>query len=815
MGLVALVLSGTGVFLWQSRTGGWSGYCRAGDSSHASEPGLVPAISTPGTDRLPPPSQVRPAPFAGSMSCRECHEEFYELWAPSHHGLAMRAFTREFAAAQLTPHADTIDVGGNRYRADLSAAEPHVLEQGPSGTREYPLRYALGGKNVYYFLTPLERGRLQVLPVAYHVHKRQWYNATASMVRHGIAGDEAIDWRDPMLTFNTSCYGCHVSQLSTNYDPASGSYRTVWAEPGINCETCHGPGAEHIRVCKAADEGEVPRDLRIRSYKNFTIAQSNATCAGCHAKAGPITPSFQPGERFWDHYDLVTFESEDYYPDGRDLGENYTYTSWLSSPCVQSGKLACTHCHTSSGRYRFKGAKANQACAPCHQARVDNPAPHTHHPPDKGAWRCVSCHMPTTQFAHMARSDHSMRPPAPGATLAFQSPNACNLCHTKKDAKWANQQVRKWHKRDYQDPVLRLARLIGAARKQQWDRLDEMLAYLESPRRDEVFAASLVRLLGSCPDGHKWPALTKALGDTSPLVRGSAAAGLADYFAPDALTALLKATADEYRLVRIRAASALAGFPRERLSVNDRVRLANATGELISSLHARPDQWMSHYNLGNHYASRGELSQAIASFERAHRLRPDTVMPLMNAAIAFAQLNQPGKAEEKLRQAPRVDPKNAAVNLNLGMLHAEAGRVSEAEKAFRTSLKTDPNLAQAAYNLGVLLCGRRPAEGIAWCRKAATLRPYMPKYAYTLAFYQSQAGQVDAAIRTFRDLIARLPSYGDAYFLLGQLYVQHGSADQARALYTAALRDARLAPQLRSALAAQLRHLGPPGAASR
>ena len=91
----------------------------------------------------------------------------------------------------------------------------------------------------------------------------------------------------------------------------------------------------------------------------------------------------------------------------------------------------------------------------------------------------------------------------------------------------------------------------------------------------------------------------------------------------------------------------------------------------------------------------------------------------------------------------------------------------------------------------------------------------MPKYAYTLAFYQSQAGQVDAAIRTLRDLIARLPSYGDAYSLLGQLYVQHGRADQARALYTAALRDARLAPQLRSALAAQLRHLGPPGAASR
>jgi hypothetical protein len=55
-----------------------------------------------------------------------------------------------------------------------------------------------------------------------------------------------------------------------------------------------------------------------------------------------------------DHYDLITLENPDFYADGRDLGENYTYTSWLMSPCLKSGKLHCVTCHTSSGRYRFK-----------------------------------------------------------------------------------------------------------------------------------------------------------------------------------------------------------------------------------------------------------------------------------------------------------------------------------------------------------------------------------------------------------------------------------------------------------------------------
>ena len=60
----------------------------------------------------------------------------------------------------------------------------------------------------------------------------------------------------------------------------------------------------------------------------------------------PVTNTFQPGDRFFDHYDLVTLENPDFYPDGRDLGETFTHTGWLMSPCVKSGKLDCLHCHS-------------------------------------------------------------------------------------------------------------------------------------------------------------------------------------------------------------------------------------------------------------------------------------------------------------------------------------------------------------------------------------------------------------------------------------------------------------------------------------
>ncbi len=102
------------------------------------------------------------------------------------------------------------------------------------------------------------------------------------------------------------------------------------------------------------------------------------------------------------------------------------------SPCIKAGELDCMHCHTSSGRYRFKDENHNNACLPCHEEQVANSVEHNHHEEGTEGNKCISCHMPMTSFAFMNRSDHSMRPPAPMATIKYSSPNACNLCHTDK-----------------------------------------------------------------------------------------------------------------------------------------------------------------------------------------------------------------------------------------------------------------------------------------------------------------------------------------------------------------------------------------------
>jgi Tfp pilus assembly protein PilF len=742
------------------------------------------------------PSQYSAQGYAGTSSCRECHEKFYKLWAPSHHGLAMQPYTPAFAAQNLTPQTQDIVINQHRYRADIGDKAGWLVEQGPEGKKNFPLAHVLGGKNVYYFLTPLDKGRLQVLPVAYDVRQKEWYNTTASMVRHFVDHRDApVAWRDPLLTFNTACFSCHVSQLSSNYDLKTDTYHTVWAEPGINCETCHGPGAEHVRVCQEAPKGTVPEDMKIiRGGKKFTVAQNNATCSSCHAKASPLTPFFSVGARFFDHYDLVTLESPDYYPDGRDLGENYTYTTWRLSPCVQSGQLSCLHCHTSSGRYRFKDeAQANQACLPCHKERVDHPQAHIHHPLDKPGTptKCISCHMPTTEFARMRRSDHSMLPPTPAATLRFKSPNACNLCHTDKDAAWADQEVCQWRQRDYQAPVLHRAGLVDAARQRDWSKLPEMLAYITSKERDEIFTTSLIRLLSFCPDPQKWPVLRQALQDPSPLVRAAAAAGLAGNLSPENLKALLKATQDDYRLVRLRVAGALAPYPWNLLSTDDQRRLDQATQELLASLGSRPDDWSFHYNLGNHYLDRGKFKEALVAFATASRLRPDVIQPWVNTSIVHARQGDNQAAEQALRRALKIEPANATANYNLGLLLAEQGKKLEAESALRTALKSDPELPEAAFNLGVLLSRQGDQKGLEWLAKAGRLRPE-PRYLFTLAFFQLQRGDGAQAAKVLQNLTEKHPAFPDSYLLLGEIYEREGKTPAALDIYRQALHCASL-----------------------
>ncbi len=383
-----------------------------------------------------------------------------------------------------------------------------------------------------------------------------------------------------------------------------------------------------------------------------------------------------------------------------------------------------------------------------------------------------------------------MLPPTPAATMQFQSPNACNICHTDKDAAWADTHVRQWHKRDYQKPVLERAGLIEAARKRDWTQLPAMLDYISDNKSDDMFVTGLMRLLRSCNAQEKWPAVLKALEHPSPLVRSAAAVSLEPLPSREVVEALIKATEDDYRLVRIQAAASLAGYlprlPQDFMNEQQRNNVARATEEFIATHMTRPDQWTSHYNLGNYYLDLQKPEQALTQYETALTLEPQAVLALVNASMAHARLGNNDQAAALLNRALAVEPENAAAHFNLGLLKAEQDDPAAAEKHLRSALKADPQMHEAAFNLGVLIAKTKPGEAIDLCHIAHDLNP-SPQYAYTLAFYQYQGGHNDEAAKVLLELIRKQPAYVDAYLMLGEIYEKQRRPKDARAVYQEAL----------------------------
>ena len=738
--------------------------------------------------------------YVGSRSCRECHERFYELWSPSHHGKAMQPMEDVLNRNEIISQKPPTQAGNKWYTVSIDKGKLYMLEKDNADDEvilnSYEAVWALGGRNIYYFLTPFEGGKLQTLPLAYDINRKEWYSNPQSAVRHfvdDVVNDEEIEWTHSLYTFNTTCHSCHVSQLSKNFDIKTNTYHTTWKEPGINCETCHGPSRDHVEWFRnAKNSDEVPEDMKIIRTTLFTPDQHNSSCATCHAKGYPLTKAYVPGEEFYQHFNLVTIESPDYYPDGRDLGENYTMSSWFQSACASNSELHCVSCHTSSGRYRFKG-NSNDACVQCHQGRVSDFEKHSRHKLTDSI-SCVSCHMPETEFARMTRSDHSMRPPMPAASLEFESPNACNICHSDKSPNWANEYVLEWHG-DYQDETLTYARLIDEGRKGNFTNVGQMLDLISNTDANIIFRNSMIRILLNHPDKEKDKLLLQLMEDSSPLIRASAAEGLQYTNSTKAKTALLKAAEDSMRVVRNRASVALSYFPQNMFTPDEWKIVENNSKEYIEYIMAYPDNWTSNYNLGNFYQQRQMYPQALASYKKAVELEKEAVSAMVNASMIHSVLGDNKSSEENLKQALSIDPDNAAANLNYGLLLAELQRFNESIFHLKHALEVDSTLSVAAYNLAVISAQTNIYDAVKYSQLAFDITPDNPKYGYTYAYYLIQNGEIQKAIFVSEKIIESHPDFIDAYLFLGNIYENNNDIKAAIDIYERATRVANIPDQ--------------------
>jgi len=634
-----------------------------------SAPAKAPPAA-PGDTSLPSTSA-----FAGSERCSECHEDEHAAWRQDWHSRALSQATPKFVVGNFR---------GTHFKGDSSEAwmsrrEDHFFmrTQGPTGELgEYPVQWVVGGKRMQDPVTLLEDGRWQVLPVYFHVTgKSAWVDYSEK--RQGkLSPDHPFFWANFARSAQHACLDCHTSGLDVRYDRGAHRWNTTFADAGVACESCHGPGARHA-------ETQEPKD--IVQPKHLAPELGLAVCGQCHGPRRTLFPMldaahrFQPGQRYEDSYQPMVLLvgndlSGDYFEDGRPSTSSFEYQALTQSLCYMKGGATCLSCHTAPHEshapneiQRPKDASARVSagtatCQGCHADVFAQGKRHTHHS-SAAAQDCLACHMPPVVSGVLDKlPDHSMSLPVPENTVKHDIPNACNACHTheKQKPEVMAQALERWwpEAKPRQQRRLRLADAFADKTAQQSRPFLE--AVLADPEEASELRGAAAQFLARRFRVEAIGPLRAALaGAKDSLLRSQLIEALGTAKAREAAGEIAALLNDSSLWVRQAAAVTLAqlGDPRAVPALEALARQPESSG-LVAP----------HAMLGHLALRKKDFPQATREFERALDLQPYYADLLVMLADLYVAQGNVAQARDRLEDAVRFAPQNQGARQRLEAL---------------------------------------------------------------------------------------------------------------------------------------------------
>jgi len=726
--------------------------------------------------------------YVGEAACAGCHAKEAEAWSGSHHALAMQRSDDKTVLGNFNDARFTNDaVASSFYKKD---EKYYVRTDGPGGQlQDYELPYTFGVFPLQQYLVPFPGGRLQSLGIAWDSRPKEqggerWFHLYPGQK---LTPADPIHWTGRNQTWNYMCADCHSTNLRRNYNLTSNTYATTWSEINVSCESCHGPGSNHVDQTRSHLKEkteyagtDLPVDLRFRGGRwelgkpgdatmhwNGPTRSHNEieTCAPCHSRRRPITTDYFPGQHFLDAYVPSLLAEGVYYADGQILEEDYEYGSFLQSKMYHEG-VTCSDCHDAHTA-KLPPVSLNAICGKCHLFSKFDTAEHHHHSQSSAGAVCVNCHMPTRTYMVVdVRRDHSFRIPRPDFPVAYGTPNACSQCHKDKSVKWAADTVAKWYGPNLrQEP--RFVEALDAGRRGLVVAQKDLAMLIEDSAQPAIARATALTLLSQYLSPTSLPAVQKGLADQDALVRGAALQALEPLAAQERIRFAAPLLTDPIRSVRIAAARLLAGTPPNLIQDGQRGAMDHAISELIASENVTAERPENHVNL----------------------------------ALLYVQMGRTADGEGELNTALRLDPRFVPAMVNLADLYRAEQRDDEGQKWLEKAIALAPNAAEPIHALGLLRIRQKQyPEALRLLANAAMLEPNNARYSYVYAVALQSSGQLDQAIKILEQAHKRRPadrsvlralvsfeqSTGDihsARIYAEQLYQLSPEDPQAKALY--------------------------------
>jgi predicted CXXCH cytochrome family protein len=685
-----------------------------------------------------------------NATCLSCHADQAAQWRGSHHARAMAAPGPETVSANFNATRFTDRNGAAQF--SLRDGRYGVRTEGPDGKpADFDVAYTFGVAPLQQYLITLPGGRLQPLQVAWDLPRARWFHLLPN--EKAPPGD-VLHWSGRYQTANTMCLSCHTTGFEKRYDAQADSFASVWTEPNVSCQSCHGPGERHVSWAqgKARGVAAAPGDNRglTVDFRQAGARGQVDVCSACHSRRTELTATGVPGEPRLNHYLPSLLMPGLYHPDGQQLDEVFVDGSFRQSKMYRMG-VGCTDCHEPHGG-KLK-ASGNAVCTQCHAPQANERFPsaagsfddtrHHRHPAGSSGAQCVACHMPAKTYMRIQdRPDHSLRVPRPDLSVRLGTPDACTGCHTDRRPQWAADQIARWYGPGRrQEP--HFGDILAAARAGRPGSADALAGLAGDPAQAGIVRATALEMLRPEPRAGDMVRI-ESTRDADPEIRAAAAASLEGLPPAARLSAALPLLKDPILAVRIAAARSLSSLPSARIDAAARPAFDAAVAEYIAAQSVSLDMTGARLNLAVIHQNLGNGSAAEEHYLAALRIDPDFTPARANLAQFYAGQGRRADAERILREGLKRLPDLGELQYSLGLVLAEDGRLPEAAQALRKAARLLPQRARVHYNLGLALqqLGERDEAETALLR-AQQLDPNDPSLAYALAVFNAQAGRMN------------------------------------------------------------------------
>jgi hypothetical protein len=336
--------------------------------------------------------------YVGDQLCLLCHKDQALSYLHTAHHLTSQTPGKDSIFGSFEEGANTLKIAdpapvigdpGLYYKMENHGDSYSVTAvsgfEGQWRTRSEQIAIVIGsgvrGQSYLYW-----RGdRLFELPVSYWSDGRQWINSPG--FRNGPPNfDRVVSQR---------CVECHATYLrALSPDPAANRYDKATLVTGISCETCHGPGNDHVAAHRSSPSAATKAaGKKILNPANFSRDRQVDLCALCHngARQEEIAPAFSylPGN-FLDNFLRPNRADTAVDPD---VHANQVGLLKRSRCYVSSPKMNCSTCHDVHAPERPAASYSNK-CLSCHQVESCGMAKTMGH---RIAENCIDCHMPVEQ----------------------------------------------------------------------------------------------------------------------------------------------------------------------------------------------------------------------------------------------------------------------------------------------------------------------------------------------------------------------------------------------------------------------------------